>query len=131
MLRNLVLSRCLLVVLFVFFSSGLAHAETVAILADAMLDVKSGKLVEYPLIIVEDGRITQVGSQDGIDGVQQRLDLGRGRGPRIPFAHHHASSLPLTGARRKCLVRQCTEPITLCAALRAVSVGRIEHRLGV
>lgn len=52
-------------------------AETVAISAGAMLDVQSGKLVEKPLILVVDGRITRIGKQDGApipEGARQ-IDL--------------------------------------------------------
>lgn len=38
-----------------------AAAQTVAISADRMLDVLTGQMVENPLILVQDGRITSVG----------------------------------------------------------------------
>ncbi|WP_328592161.1 Xaa-Pro dipeptidase [Sandaracinobacter neustonicus] len=40
-----------------------AAAETVLITADRMLDVLTGRMVEKPAILVEDGRIRQIGSQ--------------------------------------------------------------------
>ncbi|MCL2917795.1 metal-dependent hydrolase family protein [Shewanella litorisediminis] len=35
--------------------------------ADALLDVRSGKLVESPLLKIEDGRIVELGTQGGLD----------------------------------------------------------------
>lgn len=76
-MRKTILPRCLVATLAMFLFSSLAHAETVAILADAMLDVKSGKMIEQPLIVVEDGRITQVGSRASmtIPADMPKLDL--------------------------------------------------------
>ena len=63
-----------------------------------------------------------------LSSVQQRLDLGGRRGPRIPLAHHHPSSLPsLPQLERKWLVRQSAEAITLRAAPAAVVVGRVDR----
>lgn len=76
MSRKLVSPR-FIATLALLVSVGLARAETIAISADAMLDVKTGKLVDQPLILVEDGRITQVGSQASmtIPAEMQQLDL--------------------------------------------------------
>lgn len=53
-------------------------AETVAISAGAMLDVQSGKLVEKPLVLVVDGRITRVGKQGDAPMPEgaRHIDLG-------------------------------------------------------
>ncbi|MEY4849915.1 MAG: hypothetical protein RLZZ331_919, partial [Pseudomonadota bacterium] len=58
-------------------SSVSASAETVVITAGRMLDVASGTMMEKPIIVVEDGRITKVGRQGELavtDG--KRIDLG-------------------------------------------------------
>ncbi len=45
------------------FSAEAATAATVAVTADRMLDVRTGRYVEKPMIIVTDGRIMAVGRQ--------------------------------------------------------------------
>jgi len=53
-----------------------AHADTVVVTADRMLDVASGKLVDRPQITVIDGRITIVGHQgDAVADGARRVDL--------------------------------------------------------
>ena len=44
-------------------ASAAAHADTVVVTADHMLDVATGKTVDHPQITITDGRITAVGSQ--------------------------------------------------------------------
>ena len=44
-------------------ASAAAHADTVVVTADHMLDVVTGKTVDHPQITITDGRITAVGSQ--------------------------------------------------------------------
>jgi len=41
--------------------AGGAEAKTVAVTADRLLDTKTGKYVERPLVIIEDGRVVSVG----------------------------------------------------------------------
>src|SRR5580693_1663669 len=43
-------------------AAGSAHADTVVVTADRMLDVVTGHMVEHPQITITDGRITAVGS---------------------------------------------------------------------
>ena len=43
-------------------AAGSAHADTVVVTADRMLDVVSGHMVEHPQITITDGRISAVGS---------------------------------------------------------------------
>ncbi len=77
-----------------------AIAETVAISADAMIDVIGGKRVERPLVIVTDGRISAIGTQ-GILAVPQgakRVDLpGRTLLPGLIDMHVHLTSLAEVG----------------------------------
>ncbi|MBL8771895.1 MAG: amidohydrolase family protein [Phenylobacterium sp.] len=42
-------------------AAGAAQADTVAVTADRLLDVRTGKYVERPLIVVTDGRVVSVG----------------------------------------------------------------------
>ena len=44
-------------------TSAAAHADTVVVSADRMLDVVTGKMVDHPQITITDGRISAVGSQ--------------------------------------------------------------------
>jgi imidazolonepropionase-like amidohydrolase len=43
-------------------AAGAAHADTVVVTADRMLDVVTGHMVEHPQITITDGRITAIGS---------------------------------------------------------------------
>jgi len=53
-----------------------AHADTVVVTAERMLDVASGQMVEHPQITVVDGRITAVGhSGDAVAADARRVDL--------------------------------------------------------
>ena len=49
------------VVLMGAMQAGVAQAETVAVKAARLVEVESGKVIEQPLVIVTDGRITAVG----------------------------------------------------------------------
>lgn len=56
--------------------AGAAEAKTVAVSADRLLDVKAGKYVDRPLIVIEDGRIVSVGRQgDRLPAGAERVDL--------------------------------------------------------
>jgi imidazolonepropionase-like amidohydrolase len=51
-------------------------AETVLITADRMLDVLTGRMVEKPAIVVEDGRIVRIGTQGALSQLEgRRIDL--------------------------------------------------------
>ena len=53
-----------------------ASAETVLITADRMVDVLTGRTIEKPAILVEDGRIRQIGSQLTMKlATDKRIDL--------------------------------------------------------
>lgn len=60
----------------VAMAAGAAEAKTVAVTADRLLDVASGKYVDKPLIVIEDGRIAAVGKAgDAIPAGAERVDL--------------------------------------------------------
>ncbi len=80
-------------------AAGPACAETVAVTADAMIDVVAGKKVDRPLIIIRDGRIVSVGRQgDAIPQGAKRIDLpGRTLLPGLIDMHVHLTSLAEIG----------------------------------
>jgi imidazolonepropionase-like amidohydrolase len=58
-------------------TSASASAETVVITAARMLDVASGTMIEKPIIVAVDGRITQIGRQGQLAVTDaKRIDLG-------------------------------------------------------
>jgi len=75
-------------------------AETVAISADRMVDVLTGRMVERPIVLVTDGRISAVGKQGALnvpDGAK-RIDLpGKTLVPGLIDMHVHLDSLAEIG----------------------------------
>jgi len=78
---------------------GAAQAKTVAVSADRLLDVASGKYVERPLVVITDGRITAVETQgDAVPAGAERVDLpGVTLLPGLIDMHVHLTSSPLYG----------------------------------
>jgi imidazolonepropionase-like amidohydrolase len=74
-----------------------AQAKTVAVAADRLLDVTTGKYVEKPLVIVTDERITAIGHQgDAAPAGAERVDLpGVTLVPGLIDMHVHMTSSPL------------------------------------
>lgn len=55
---------------------GGAQAKTVAVTAERLLDVKTGKYVDRPLVVITDGRIASVGrAGDAVPADAERVDL--------------------------------------------------------
>ena len=55
---------------------GGAQAKTVAVTAERLLDVKTGKYVDRPLVVIIDGRIASVGrAGDAVPADAERVDL--------------------------------------------------------
>jgi imidazolonepropionase-like amidohydrolase len=76
------------------------RAETVAISADHMVDVLSGKTTDKPLVVVTDGRITAVGRQGSVTvpAGAKLIDLpGRTILPGLIDMHVHLTSLAEVG----------------------------------
>ena len=76
-------------------AAGAAQAETVAVTADRLIDVQTGKVVERPIVFVTDGRITSVGSQDlvRLSADLKRIDLpGMTLLPGLIDMHTHLDS---------------------------------------
>ncbi len=78
---------------------GPAVAETTVVTAGRMLDVRSGRMIERPQIVVTDGRIAAVGRQgDPLPAGARRLDLGaRTILPGLIDMHVHLDSDPRYG----------------------------------
>lgn len=76
-----------------------ARAATVAVTADRLLDVASGKLIDRPLVVITDGRIVSVGRQgDAVPAGAQQVDLtGVTLLPGLIDMHVHLTSSPLYG----------------------------------
>lgn len=76
-----------------------AQAATVAVSADRLLDVATGKYVERPLLVIVDGRISAVEHQgDKVPAGAARVDLpGVTLLPGLIDMHVHLTSSPLYG----------------------------------
>ena len=81
----------------VVLGSTAAEAKTVVVTADKLVDVATGKQVDKPLVVIVDGRITQVGKQgDAIPAGATRVDLpGVTLLPGLIDMHTHLTSSPL------------------------------------
>src|SRR5258707_8695975 len=76
-----------------------AEAATVAVSADRLLDVASGKYVDKPLVVITDGRISTVGHQgDTVPAGASKVELpGVTLLPGLIDMHVHLTSSPLFG----------------------------------
>jgi imidazolonepropionase-like amidohydrolase len=80
----------------------MAHADTVVVTADRMVDVIAGRVVDRPQITITDGRISAVATQGAAipDGAR-RLDLpGQTLLPGLIDMHVHLTSDPRYGGYR-------------------------------
>ncbi|MBR7621628.1 amidohydrolase family protein [Phenylobacterium sp. 20VBR1] len=82
----------------VLFATG-AQAKTVAVSAERLVDVASGKVTDKPLVIITDGRITAVGRQgDATPAGAETIALpGVTLLPGLIDMHTHITSSPLYG----------------------------------
>lgn len=80
-------------------TAGAAEARTVAVSADRLLDVKAGRYVERPVVVITDGRITAVGKAgDPLPADAERVDLpGVTLLPGLIDMHVHLTSSPKYG----------------------------------
>lgn len=77
-----------------------AAAQTVVVTADKMIDVVSGKVVEYPAIFITDGRITSIADARTVrwGSDVKHIDLsGKTVLPGLIDMHVHLDSNPLYG----------------------------------
>ncbi len=82
--------------------AGGAQAKTVAVTADRLLDTKTGKYVERPLVIVEDGRVVSVGKAgDAVPAGAEQVSLpGVTLLPGLIDMHVHLTSAGKYGGYR-------------------------------
>jgi imidazolonepropionase-like amidohydrolase len=87
------------VVSIAVLSAATASAKTVAVTADKLVDVATGKEADKPLVIIVDGRITSVGKQgDAVPAGAEKVDLpGVTLLPGLIDMHTHITSSPLFG----------------------------------
>jgi imidazolonepropionase-like amidohydrolase len=73
-----------------------AHADTVVVTADKMLDVLAGRVVDHPQVTIVDGRITAVGTQSSsVAAGARRIDLpGMTLLPGLIDMHTHITGDP-------------------------------------
>ncbi len=91
------LSALLATVALAALSATSALAKTVAVTADHLVDVASGKTLDKPLVLIVDGRIKMVGKQgDAVPADAERVDLpGVTLTPGMIDMHTHITSSPL------------------------------------
>lgn len=79
-----------------------AHADTVVLTADRLLDVHSGRWIEQPQLTIVDGRIGAIGRQgEPVAGAARRLHLpGVSLLPGLIDMHVHLTSDPRYGGWR-------------------------------
>ena len=82
-----------------------AHAGTVIVTADKLVDVVTGKQTDRPQVVIVDGRITKVGKQgDAAPAGATRVDLpGVTLLPGLIDMHTHLTSSPLFGGYNRLL----------------------------
>ncbi len=91
------MKRALLAV--ALMAAGTAHAETVVVTADRMVDVLAGRAVQKPVVVITDGRIAAVGTdgrQPAIPADAKRIDLpGMTLLPGLIDMHVHLGGTPM------------------------------------
>lgn len=95
--------KSLPVVAAAMLAAATAHAETVVVTADRMVDVLSGRTVDKPVVVITDGRIASVASGTGaaIPAGATRVDLpGMTILPGLIDMHVHLTSLAEIGGYR-------------------------------
>jgi imidazolonepropionase-like amidohydrolase len=82
--------------------AGAAQAKTVAVTAERLLDVKTGKYVDKPQVLITDGRIAAVGKAgDAVPAGAERVDLpGVTLLPGLIDMHVHLTSAANYGGYR-------------------------------
>jgi imidazolonepropionase-like amidohydrolase len=90
-----------------------AEAKTVAVTADRLVDVATGKEADKPQVIIVDGRITAVGKQgDPVPAGAEHVDLpGVTLLPGLIDMHTHITSSPLYGGYNSLLFTDSFWPV--------------------
>src|SRR5687768_2207207 len=98
-MREVHVSRLAFSILFVvlLFVSPAAYAQVTAITADRLVDVVAGRVVAQPVVLVDGGRITAVGTAGTLQvpAAARRIDLpGMTLLPGLIDMHVHLDSDP-------------------------------------
>jgi len=98
-----------------------AEAKTVALSAERLLDVSSGKYVDKPLVVIVDGRITAVEHQgEAVPAGAERISLpGVTLLPGLIDMHVHLTSSPLFGGYNRLQMTDSFWPIIATTHARA------------
>jgi imidazolonepropionase-like amidohydrolase len=82
--------------------AAMAHADTVVVTADRMIDVLAGRVVDHPQVTIVDGRIAAVAAQNSaVPAGARRVDLaGMTLLPGLIDMHTHITSDPRYGGYR-------------------------------
>ncbi len=90
-----------------------ADAKTVAVSADRLLDVATGKYLDKPLVVIVDGRISAVEHQgEAVPAGAERVDLpGVTLLPGLIDMHVHLTSSPLFGGFNRFQVTDSFWPV--------------------
>jgi imidazolonepropionase-like amidohydrolase len=89
-----------LAAIFAIAAAGSVGAKTVAVTADRLIQVETGKVLEHPVVIITDERITAVGALGAvaIPAGAERIDLpGQTLLPGLIDMHVHLTSDPRFG----------------------------------
>ncbi|HEX5377475.1 MAG TPA: amidohydrolase family protein [Phenylobacterium sp.] len=105
----------------IVLSACAAQARTVAVTADRLVDVATGKEADKPLVIIVDGRITRVGKQgDAVPSDAVKVDLpGVTLLPGLIDMHTHITSSPLYGGYNSLLFTDSFWPVISTAHAKA------------
>ena len=98
-----------------------AEAKTVALSAERLLDVSSGKYVDKPLVVIVDGRITAIEHQgEAVPVGAERVNLpGVTLLPGLIDMHVHLTSSPLFGGYNRLQMTDSFWPIIATTHARA------------
>ena len=115
------LSAFLATAALVALSATGALAKTVAVTADQLVDVATGKTLDKPLVVIVDGRIKSVGKQgDAVPADAERVDLpGVTLTPGLIDMHTHITSSPLFSGYNSLLFTDSFWPVISTANAKA------------
>lgn len=109
-------------------ASSCAFADTVVVTADKMIDVVAGNVVEHSVVVITDGRITEVGRQGAVtipaEARQVALPAGMTLLPGLIDMHVHLTSDPrLSGYKRLQYTDSLWQVIGVANAKKTLAAG--------
>jgi imidazolonepropionase-like amidohydrolase len=100
-MQQFIKKSMLVISVSLFFAGTSSYADTVLLTADRMLDVRTGKMLSKPSILIRDGRIIDVSNNGALENVPadaKRIELkGMTLLPGLIDMHVHLDSDPLYG----------------------------------